>query len=129
MRKKATDVLTQTEWKIMKILWDLKSAPAREVFEIAGQQYGWAPTTVKTILSKLVDKGFLKAKDDGKKFIYRPAQPAIDTLTKAADDFIEKSSGPVQGQLLCYMANKIQLTDQEINELQSILDQHKDEEN
>lgn len=129
MRRKSTEALTPAEWKIMKIVWEIESGSAREIHEIADKRHQWAPTTVKTILSNLVEKGHLKVRDEGNKYIYRPAAPAIQTLTHAADDFIEKSVDEVRGQLLCYMANKVKLSLSDIDELQSILDQHKDREN
>ncbi len=127
MRKKNSDALTPTEWKVMKIMWELESASAREVHDVAGAMYAWAPTTVKTILSHLVDKGFLETETRGSMYIYSPAKPAIDIYTRAADEFIEKSTDDVKGQLLCYMANKIELSVDEIDELQSILNRYKKE--
>ena len=126
MRRKAPEQLTAAEWKIMKIVWDIKSGTAREIYEIAGKQYDWAITTVKTILSTLVNKNFLKTREEENKFIYSPAKPAIKTLTQAADDFIDRSVDSVKGQLLCYMAQKIDLNEKDIHELQSILDQYKE---
>ncbi|MGE5191689.1 MAG: BlaI/MecI/CopY family transcriptional regulator, partial [Deltaproteobacteria bacterium] len=44
--------LSKSEWKIMKIMWELRKAMAREIYTIAGQQYAWTPATVKTILKR-----------------------------------------------------------------------------
>lgn len=129
MRRKSSELLTPAEWKIIKIVWEIESGSAREIHEIADRRHQWAPTTVKTILGNLVTKGYLVTQQDGNKFIYRPSKPALQTLTHAADDFIEKSVEDVQGQLLCYMANKIKLSSDDIEELQAILDQHKDNQN
>jgi BlaI family transcriptional regulator, penicillinase repressor len=126
MRRKSTELLTQAEWKIMKIVWEIESGSSREVIEIADKRHQWAPTTVKTLLGKLVEKGYLKTQEDGAKFIYRPSQPALQILENAADDFIEKSVEDIQGRLLCYMANKIRLSPGDVEELQAILDQHKE---
>src|SRR5258708_6700329 len=49
--------LSKAEWKVMKIVWELRKAMAREVYTIAGEQHSWTPATVKTILKRLVDKG------------------------------------------------------------------------
>ena len=57
VRKKSTE-LTPAEWKVMKIVWQLGSGAARDIYQIAGEQHDWAPTTVKKFLSRLVDKGF-----------------------------------------------------------------------
>lgn len=126
MRRKSTELLTPAEWKIMKVVWEIESGSSREIIEIADKRHQWAPTTVKTLLAKLVDKGYLNTQEDGGKFIYRPSQPALQILENAADDFIEKSVEDIQGRLLCYMANKVKLSPDDVEELQSILDQHKE---
>lgn len=126
MRRKSTEILTQAEWKIMKIVWEIGSGSSREIIEIADKRHQWAPTTVKTLLGKLVEKGYLKTQEDGVKFIYRPSQPALQILENAADDFMEKSVEDIQGRLLCYMANKVKLSPDDVEELRSILDQYKE---
>src|SRR5262245_64587501 len=77
--------LSKAEWKVMKIVWELRKAMAREVYTIAGRQQAWTPATVKTILKRLVDKGYLSATPVGNGFVYRPAQSALSALQSAAD--------------------------------------------
>ena len=60
-RAKQKDI-SKGEWKVMKIVWELRKAMAREVYTIAGERHSWSPGTVKTILKRLVDKGFLEAR-------------------------------------------------------------------
>lgn len=128
MRRKSSALLTHAEWNIMKIVWELGKSTSRQIHEIARKRHDWASTTVKTILSNLVDKGFLNTESNGSKYIYSPTKPAIKTLTLAADEFMDKSVDTVKGQLLCYMAQKIKLSKSDIDELQSIIDQHKQRE-
>ena len=60
--------LSPAEWKVMKIVWDLQKGMAREVYTIAGREHGWTPTTVKTLLKRLVDKGYLLTSQVGNGF-------------------------------------------------------------
>src|SRR5262249_37133326 len=57
--------LTPAEWKVMKIVWRRKQCAARDVYEEAGRLFGWAPTTAKTVLRRLVEKGHLTAEQIG----------------------------------------------------------------
>lgn len=122
MRRKSPDLLTQAEWRIMKIVWELGEGTSRAIHEIALRRHNWASTTVKTMLSNLVAKGLLEATADGNKFIYRPTKPALKTLTTAADELMDRSVDTLKGQLLCYMTQKVNLTPAEIDELQGIID-------
>lgn len=125
MRRKSPDLLTQAEWRIMKIVWELGKGTSRTIHEIALERHNWASTTVKTMLSNLVAKGLLQTTVDGNKFIYSPTKPAIKTLTRAADELMDKSVDTVKGQLLCYMTQKTNLTQKDIDELQSIIDEQR----
>ena len=79
-----------------KIVWRLKSCAARDVYEEAGQAFGWAPSTTKTLLRRLVDKGHLTATAVGTSYLYRPARPAWQGYAEA--DYVKV--GPTQQGLL-----------------------------
>lgn len=107
----------------MQIVWDLKSCSARDVYEIAGERHGWAPTTVKTYLSLLVDKGRLSTRRVGNSFLYKPKTGMLQTLQRAADSLMEKMLGDSQGPLLAYMIRKSQFSADDIAELRRVLNE------
>jgi len=123
MGRRTSDPLSPAEWKIMRILWQRKSCAAREVYEVAGEAHGWAPSTVKTLLRRLVEKGFLTTTQVGNSFLYRPARPALKSLYGAADALLENALEGTTGPLLSYMVKKSNLSAEEIEELKSLLDQ------
>ena len=56
--------LTDAEWLLMKVVWQRTPFPtsARDVHEQVEPETGWAYTTVKTMMNRLVEKGVLKAR-------------------------------------------------------------------
>jgi BlaI family penicillinase repressor len=116
--------LTQAEWKIMRIAWRRRSCMARHVYEEACQQHGWAISTVKTLLRRLVEKGHLKTSKVGNTFVYRPRQPALKSLLAAADHLIENALSGMAGPLVMHLVRKSDLSPEEIAELRSLLDSH-----
>lgn len=122
MVRHSSQRLSSTEWEIMKIVWQLKSCAARDVYTRAGEKFGWAPTTVRTFLSRLVNKGFLKTKEVGNCLVYKPAKPFLRTLYDAADDLLDKTLAGKAGPLLSYMVSKTELSKEEIDELREMLD-------
>jgi predicted transcriptional regulator len=113
--------LTPNEWKIMQIVWRLKTCAARDVYSVAGDEHGWAPTTVKTYLSLLVEKGHLTATRVGNSFLYKPKASLLKSLRQAADNLLEKALTGTGGPLLAYMIGKSQLTAAEIDDLRRVL--------
>src|SRR5688572_3375874 len=115
--------LTPAEWKVMKIVWPLKACAARDVYEVAGREHGWAASTVKTILRRLVEKGYLTYTQVGNSYLYRPARPALKSLFSAADSLLENTLEGTVGPLLAYMVKKSKLSPEELNQLRALLEQ------
>jgi BlaI family transcriptional regulator, penicillinase repressor len=122
MSRESPESLTAAEWKVMKIVWRRKSCAAREVYEEAGRSHGWAPTTTKTLLRRLVDKGHLTATAVGSSYLYRPARPAWRSIAGAADTLLDNTLEGMGGKLLAYMVKKSRLTPDDVARLKALLD-------
>lgn len=123
MPRESSESLTAAEWKVMKIVWRLKSCAARDVYEEAGRAHGWAPSTTKTLLRRLVDKGHLTATAVGTSYLYRPARPAWSSLAGAADTLLDRTLEGMGGKLLAYMVQRSRLSPDDLARLRALLDQ------
>ena len=129
MGKKKTEPkdLSKAEWKVMKIVWELKKGMAREIYTVAGEEHDWSPATVKTLLKRLVDKGYLSATAVGNGFVYRPIQSALASLRNAADQMLNNAASGTTGPLIAHMVKQTDLDSDAINELQKLIDAKKKE--
>ncbi len=117
--------LSRAEWKVMKIVWELRKAMAREVYTIAGEQHDWTPATVKTLLKRLVEKGYLETTKVGNGFVYRPACTAISTLRAAADTLLGNAADGTTGPLLAHMVQNSPLEEEDLDALQHLIEEKK----
>lgn len=124
MTPENNESLTQAEWKIMRIVWRHKSCGARDVYQEAGERCGWAISTVKTLLHRLVEKGHLKASKVGNSFVYRPSQPALKSLLTAADNLLENALTGMAGPLLMHLVKKSDLSAEDVARLRDLLKSH-----
>jgi BlaI family transcriptional regulator, penicillinase repressor len=124
MSSRNREPLSRSEWKIMKVAWELKSFAARDVYRAAGSAHGWAPSTVKTILRRLVEKEYLKTTQIGNSFLYQPTQPALKSLFRAADDLLGRALEGTVAPLLAYMVKKSDLSREDIAERRYLLDNY-----
>ena len=69
MRKKYE--LTEAEWLILEIAWDRQHCTAPDVQELLEERTGWAYSTVKTMMDRMVVKGLLETERIRKMILYR----------------------------------------------------------
>jgi predicted transcriptional regulator len=123
MAEDRCEPLTPAEWKVIRIVWQLKKCAARNVYEETRRLFGWAPTTTKTVLARLVKKGYLSATQVGNSFLYRPARSALKTLTDAADALVEQFVEGTTGPVLAHLVKRSKLSGKELKELKALIDE------
>jgi BlaI family penicillinase repressor len=52
--------LTEAEWEIMRVVWEKQPCAAGTVQEELAPSRGWAYSTVKTTMDRMVEKGLLR---------------------------------------------------------------------
>jgi BlaI family transcriptional regulator, penicillinase repressor len=121
-KDESAEPLTPAEWKVMKIVWRRKACAARDVYEEAGRSLGWAPTTAKSVLRRLVEKGHLTTTQVGNSFLYQPAASAVKSLLAAADALLENVLEGTTGLVLSHLVEKSRLSDDELSKLRALLE-------
>lgn len=118
--------LTEAEWKVMKIVWRLKACAARDVYTRLSKNPGWAPTTVKTLLARLVDKGYLKTQPVGNTFLYRPAVSQGQARFRALDTLVDRVMDGAVGPMVAYLVQRKKLSRDDLDALRKLLDEHQE---
>jgi len=85
--------LFESEWAILQAVWKLQPCAAPTVQEALQKEKGWAYTTVKTMMDRMVKKRLLKVKKIRNLHLYRAAitrpqaqrSEIIRTLKRAFD--------------------------------------------
>ncbi len=62
--------LFDSEWAIMRIVWQKQPCAAPTVQEALQKEKGWAYTTVKTMMDRMVKKGLLKTQKIRNLYLY-----------------------------------------------------------
>ena len=62
--------ISESEWKIMRVLWDNPPMPLGELIALVGLENNWNGNTVRTLLVRLVEKGAVKAEKQGRNYLY-----------------------------------------------------------
>ncbi|WP_201781792.1 CopY/TcrY family copper transport repressor [Companilactobacillus tucceti] len=113
--------ITDAEWRIMRVIWTLDSATSRELIDILGESMDWKPATIKTLLRRLSDKGIVKTKKDGNKFIYTATMDESDTIDLASKKFFNQVCAKKVGSAIAYLIDNSELTQADVDKIQTSL--------
>ena len=70
--------VSNSEWDLMRVVWSLDQATLAQIIAGIQTQRSWSASTIKTMLKRLVDKGWLTFTKQGRRFNY---QATIDEHT------------------------------------------------
>jgi predicted transcriptional regulator len=83
-------LLGELEAAIMQIIWQHEEMTVREVWEALQTTRPVAYTTVMTVMSRLVPKGVLVARKQGKTYYYRAANTADQLVQQRAQQAVQE---------------------------------------
>jgi BlaI family penicillinase repressor len=123
-RKKSVRVpqISDAEWIVMKVLWERSPLASKDVIDTLSGATHWKPKTIHTLLARLVRKGALLARKEGREYQFAPAVKAEDCQRSESHSFLDRVfDGDVAPFLACFVRNN-KLSRVEIEELKRILD-------
>ncbi len=115
--------LGAAELEVLKALWDLEAAPVREVMNQLHQSgRRLAYTTVLTVLTRLEQKGFVRADKSGVAYVYKPKVSRAKITRSRLRSLIEQLYDGSAGPLVLQLMRQERFSEDEIAELQKLID-------
>jgi len=124
---KASPQLGRAEWAVMEALWTRDRGTATELQRDLEETHHWAYSTVKTMLDRLVVKGFVKARRVGNVYEYAPKVHRGSVVARAVDDLFDRVLAGSLAPMLDRLIESRRLSPTEIDELREMLDQYSDD--
>ncbi|WP_285709538.1 BlaI/MecI/CopY family transcriptional regulator [Erythrobacter oryzae] len=113
--------ITDAEYAVMEVLWDRPRQTAAEVCEDVCASRDWSLATVKTLLSRLVQKGALLAEPDGRRFLYSPLIAREDYVGGESRRLVDRLFGGSAASLVAHLAETEALTADDLAEIEALL--------
>jgi BlaI family penicillinase repressor len=113
--------LTQAEWQIMNALWEKHPATAREIMTRLPKDVKWAYTTLKTMLSRLVEKDAVSERKQANTSYYGPLISKRKAQLSAFRLLLDQSFDGAMGPLVHFMLQEQKLNAKQKKELIEIL--------
>lgn len=125
MAKRRSENLSEAEWEVMKVMWEHGPMAIGEIYEKLTKGRGWAYSTVKTLVRRMVAKGWLEYQEVGNSFLYRVAVPRKKALRSAIRDFSTRVLDGLLSPFVAYYAEEKNLSEEDIKQLEEILKRHR----
>lgn len=66
------ETMSDAEWNVMRIFWTLNQGTSKDAIMYLQRKTDWKEATVKTLIIRLQKKGFLKADESSRPYVYHP---------------------------------------------------------
>lgn len=119
--------LTPVEHELMEILWKLGQGTVRDVIACLPKSRDLAYTSVSTILRILQQKKILTAVKAGKQHIYKPLLSKDKFTTHSVKTMVKHIFSGNSVNMVAYLVDKNNLSLEEINTLQALIESKKRE--
>ena len=113
--------LTNAEEQIMKLLWRLERAFIRDLLNEFPDPKP-APTTVLTLLKRMIDKGFVSYKLYGNSREYFPLIKKADYFSDHINVLIKDFFNSSTAQFASFFTNETNMNQDELKELRDLVD-------
>ena len=120
-RKDTGERISDAEHAIMEVLWDKNPVSATDVCDAICDERDWSIATVKTLLSRLVQKEAVGTEPNGRKFLYRPLIERSDYVGGESRRLVDRLFGGRAAPLFAQLAESEALTDDDLAEIEALL--------
>ncbi len=119
--------ISESEWLVMRVLWSNGSLTANEVVKELTGKTKWKPKTIKTLITRLMNKGAVKFEKEGRKYRYYPAVSQAECVRMERRSFVRRVYGGTTRPMLAAFLEDAKLSAEDISELRKILEQKEGE--
>jgi predicted transcriptional regulator len=114
--------ISDAELDLMEALWAAdQPLTATDIADRIGSGRGWSLATVKTMLSRLVGKGAITHREDGRRFLYSPAFDREAYVSRESRRLVDRLFGGRLSPLVAQLAEDEALDDDDIAAIEELL--------
>ncbi len=123
MSKKRIELaeLTPAQGEIMDIVWEHGEVSASEVRQVLSRTRAVARNTVRTLMERMEEKGWITHREDGRTFLYAAAQPRQATIGQKVQEVVETVCGGSAEALVTALLDYRGLSSGELDRIRQML--------
>ena len=127
MARRRSPALTEVEQRLMEIVWAAGPVTVGQVVEAIPERERPAYNTVQTMMKILERKGYVKHRAEGRAFVYEAIVDRDAAARTALSNVVQRFFGGSPRELALNLIQGDHLTEDELDELETIIKRAKDE--
>lgn len=113
--------ISDAEWEIMRVIWTNEPVTSRFVSDVLVDKMNWKPATIKTLIGRLVDKGFVSTEQEGNKYLYSATRSEKESVHKMTQDVLDHVCNTKVGSVLAELIEQSLLSKDDVTLLEEII--------
>lgn len=116
--------LTELENLVMQAVWNAAPASVEAVHRVVSPQRNIKETTVRTLLRRLENKGYLRHEPQGRAYVYSAVEPPRSLAARAVRQIVDRLCRGSMEELVSGMVDAKVLSDTELKQLEAFVRHH-----
>jgi BlaI family transcriptional regulator, penicillinase repressor len=117
--------LTDLENEVMQAVWEAGPSAVEAVHQVVSRKRRLKETSVRTILRRLEQKGYLRHEESGRAYVYSAAEPARRLAARAVRQIIDRLCRGSVEELVSGMVEAKVLSRGELERLEDLVRGHR----
>lgn len=117
----APERISDAEHAVMEVLWQRAPLTAADVADALADARDWTLQTVKTLLSRLANKGAVSYEQDGRRYLYSPILAREDYVGDESRRLVDRLFGGRAAPLIAHLAEQQKFTAEDLEEIERLI--------
>jgi len=117
--------LFETEWAILRVVWEKQPITAPDVQEALAGQKQWAYTTVKTLMDRMAKKGLLNSQKIRNLYLYSAAISKAEAMKSELKRTLKRAFNGAFTPMVQFLVEHEQLSEEEYQYLEQLIQDRK----
>ncbi len=113
--------ISDAESRIMEALWRKSPLTAEQIIGTVGPENGWAPATVKTLITRLLKKNAIAGAREADGYVYRPLIARAAYVQSESQGLLDRLFKGEVAPLVAHFAEHRRLSAKDVKQLKALI--------
>ncbi|MGT2888188.1 CopY/TcrY family copper transport repressor [Streptococcus didelphis] len=113
--------ISDSEWEVMRVIWAQGPVKSSAIIAVLEKKCNWTPSTIKTLLGRLVEKNYVHSSRSGRAYLYQALIDQNSFQKEMVKECLNKICSRQVGSVLLSLLEDLPMTQKDILAFQKLL--------